>query len=433
MKQYLIFIPLTLFSFLSVKLTGQQTQALNNPNDWEVYNRKVSFNKDIIHLDSGRGNGILWLKDSEFCNGTIDLEIKGNNTQGASFVGVVINGKNNDIYDAIYFRPFNFKNPQKQQHMVQYIAMPHLNWKRLREVYPNKYENKLTPTPDPDNWFHVRLVINYPTVKVFVNNSTKSSLTVEQINLSGHGKIGLWVGENSEGWFKNVSVKKDTMNRPSRILMDVGHDQVFWNDPKSMDINNEKINRVYMMSGELMKTIKPINVQVDYSYGLLDENVLEEKDILFIHVPKKQYTTNEIQSIHNFLNNGGSMFMVMDSDYWSSLDDTNVNAIIAPYGIQYGDAIPDTLSGGHTVKGEINDDVLKISYHEARKVNGGIPFCYGDELGKAYPFGVYATTKGGGKLVVMGEAMVSLYMDSWKGVNDYQCQAFMQDVINWLK
>jgi hypothetical protein len=32
----------------------------------------------------------------------------------------------------------------------------------------------------------------------------------------------------------------------------------------------------------------------------------------------------------------------------------------------------------------------------------------------------------GGKIIVMGDGMVSLYMTSWEGVQDYQCQEFVQ-------
>lgn len=422
-----------LFTF-SFAVFGQAYQDLDKPNSWEVHNRKVSFDNGVIHLDNNPGDGILWLKGSDFQNGTIELDIKGKNQPGASFVGVAFNGKNNSIYDAIYFRPFNFSNPDKKEHMVQYIAMPHLNWKRLRDGHPGKYETSIAPAPNPNNWFHVKLKINYPRVEVYVNHSETPTFTVnEQINVSGHGKIGLWVGENSEGWFKNISIKENNMDPFTHILVDVGHDQVFWNDPKSMNIENEKIGRVYMMTEELYKTSKEINAVVDYAKEEINSDILTDKDILFIHIPKKGYTENEVKAIHEFIDEGGSLFIVMDSDYWSSLSETNVNEIIAPYGIQYGDAIPDKLPGGHTIKGEIHDNPLKISYHEARKVLGGKPFCYGDELGKGYPFGTYTTTKKGGKIVVMGEAMVSLYMSSWEGVDDYQCQEFMQDVFNWLK
>jgi len=40
--------------------------------------------------------------------------------------------------------------------------------------------------------------------------------------------------------------------------------------------------------------------------------------------------------------------------------------------------------------------------------------------------------KNGGRVIVMGDGMVSLYMTSWKGVDDYQCAEFMHDVFRWL-
>jgi hypothetical protein len=64
-------------------------------------------------------------------------------------------------------------------------------------------------------------------------------------------------------------------------------------------------------------------------------------------------------------------------------------------------------------------------------VEGGTPFCYSNKTAEN-PFGVYKDVKGGGKIVAMGDGMVSLYMTSWEGVNDYQCSAFMKDTLGWL-
>jgi hypothetical protein len=64
-------------------------------------------------------------------------------------------------------------------------------------------------------------------------------------------------------------------------------------------------------------------------------------------------------------------------------------------------------------------------------VEGGKPFAYSNASDEN-PFGVYAETAGGGKIVAMGEGMVSLYMTSWQEVNNYQCAEFMGDVIGWL-
>lgn len=188
---------------------GKAQEMSGMPSEkWTAYNREVSFDNDVIHLNAQSGDGLLWLSYSNFKNGIIELDIKGKNAPGQSFVGLAFHGKDDATYDAVYFRPFNFKNPDRSSHSVQYISMPENDWFALRNAYPGKYEKRIDPVPNPvDEWFHVRIVVNYPQVKVYINGSTEPSLEVEQISDRRHGAIGLWVGNGSEGWFKNLEVK----------------------------------------------------------------------------------------------------------------------------------------------------------------------------------------------------------------------------------
>ncbi len=101
----------------------------------------------------------------------------------------------------------------------------------------------------------------------------------------------------------------------------------------------------------------------------------------------------------------------MDADYWTTLEQANVNDIIRPFGIQYGSDSPDTQVGGQTRKGLITRQALKIPYHGGRIVSGGTPFSFGNGP-EPVSFGAFAEPRGGGKLVVMGDAMASLYMNS---------------------
>jgi hypothetical protein len=82
--------------------------------------------------------------------------------------------------------------------------------------------------------------------------------------------------------------------------------------------------------------------------------------------------------------------------------------------------IPILSRAGHTKAGIITDKSLKIPYHGARTVTGGTPFCFNDRS-DANPFGTFKGVENGGKIVVMGDGMVSLYMTSLEGVHDYQC------------
>ena len=223
---------------------------------------------------------------------------------------------------------------------------------------------------------------------------------------------------------QNSSVKK--------IYMDIGHGQRFWNDPANMEGQDENwINRVKYMTDQFLKTASSVNAELFYLKDEIKPENLSDCDLLFIHIPSKKYTPNEVEAITEYLNNGGSLFLVMDEDHWSTLNDANVNDIIKPFEIQYGNQNTDTALGGMTKAKLITEKELKITYYGGRIIGGGTPFCFSSAKEK-YPFGVYKNLENGGKIIVMGDGMTSLYMTSWKGINDFQCAEFMHDVFKWL-
>lgn len=193
---------------LSLFLIVFNSHAQNSPKDWTVYNREVTFSEEVIHLNSQENDGVLWLNGLDFQNGIIELEIRGRDLMGQSFVGIAFHGQSNEQYDAVYFRPFNFQSPERNTHSVQYISMPAYDWSTLRETKPGKYENTITPVVDPNGWFHVKLEIQYPKINAFINGSKIASLSIEQISSQSAGQVGLWVGNGSEGWFKKIKISE---------------------------------------------------------------------------------------------------------------------------------------------------------------------------------------------------------------------------------
>jgi len=178
---------------------------VTNSKIWSVLNRKATYDQ-AVYLDKKFGDGILWLNKFVITNGRIELDIKGKNEQGASFVGVAFHGLNDTTFDAIYFRPFNFKNPARSNHSLQYVSEPQYGWSRLREEFPGKYESVINPVPDPEDWFHATIVIEYPVVKVFVDNAETPSLTINQLSARKKGWVGFWVGNTSDGYFRNLKI-----------------------------------------------------------------------------------------------------------------------------------------------------------------------------------------------------------------------------------
>ncbi|MFD0750990.1 family 16 glycoside hydrolase [Mucilaginibacter calamicampi] len=165
--------------------------------------------QDGIRISSSAGEGVVWLNEVKFSNGIIELDIKGKNVEQQSFLGVAFHGlEDTKTFDVIYLRPFNFEalDSVKRSHSVQYASHPEYPWQVLREKFNGKYETGLALVPDPNQWFHVRIEVNYPVVKTFVNGAAAPSLVVTKLNDRKSGILGLWVGNNSDGDFANLKI-----------------------------------------------------------------------------------------------------------------------------------------------------------------------------------------------------------------------------------
>jgi len=209
----------TIFGLLSILTTTGQGQSVKydlinlfENGKIEPYNRQLSqfteSGKKGIRFSKNGGDGIAWLNGVEFSNGIIELDIRGKDVLQESFVGVAFHGVNNETLDAIYFRPFNFQStdPVRKIHAVQYISHPDNTWSILREKHNGKYEKAVIPAPNGNEWFHAKIVIQYPKVTVFVNGNSEPSLVIDKLNNRETGKIGLWVGNNSDGDFANLQI-----------------------------------------------------------------------------------------------------------------------------------------------------------------------------------------------------------------------------------
>lgn len=225
----------------------------------------------------------------------------------------------------------------------------------------------------------------------------------------------------------------ETNAQKKTILVDVGHGQKFYSNPADK-ISTDLVpsDRLTYMTGELTKNAAAGDAAVAYQKAAITPAVLAKCDVLFIHVPSTKYTAEEVTAIQQFIGKGGSLFLVSEVDYWATLDQVNLNDILKPFAITFKGDNPDADAvGGHSTANAVTKANYKIPNHGARLVEGGTPFAFGDKSDQN-PLGVYKEVKGGGKIIAMGEGMVSLYMTSWQGVTDYQCSGFMEEAFGWL-
>lgn len=179
----------------------------------DVRNREIVSTNSASHtlsLNNQIGDGMAIIQNVEFDEGLIELELKGENNPGRSFVGVAFNIQNDSTYEAVYFRPFNFQSDEKisREHSMQYIFHPKYSWRFLRTNHEGKYESDYPRMPSPDDWFGVQIKIDDRRVYVYDVETNSELLSVERLTPQVSDRIGLWTGFNSKGQFRNLKVKR---------------------------------------------------------------------------------------------------------------------------------------------------------------------------------------------------------------------------------
>jgi hypothetical protein len=187
-------------------------QVLTSTMPSKIANRQMQPLSDGprrgVQLDAHEGDGLAWWPESSFGDGTIELDLRGKDVLQQSFLGVAFHGVDEKTFDDVYFRPFNFAaaDPARKAHSVQYESHPGFTWDILRADHPDQYERAISTPPDPNGWFHVRLVVASPVVRVFVDQIAVPVMEVTQLSHRKTGWVGVWVGNNSDGQFANVRV-----------------------------------------------------------------------------------------------------------------------------------------------------------------------------------------------------------------------------------
>jgi hypothetical protein len=208
MKHLLLFVLL-----ISTQLEAQTIQPdLQDRSLWELWGRSMDNLKDNekkgVSFQYEEPVALLVLKNYDFSNGTIEFDVRGRDVLQRSFEGFAFHIQNDSTYDAVYFRPFNFHNTEliRRTRSVQYISLPTYTWRKLRAEHPTQYENGISSAPGAEDWFHAKIVVDYKNISVYVNNATEPSLVVQKLTDTTHGRLGLWVGDPTEGDFANLKI-----------------------------------------------------------------------------------------------------------------------------------------------------------------------------------------------------------------------------------
>jgi hypothetical protein len=199
--------------------------------------------------------------------------------------------------------------------------------------------------------------------------------------------------------------------------------------------------------GQLEPVAKKLGLDIQTSAGPISAAALEGARVLYLRAPSKEFTAAETAAIVAFVKGGGSLLLVLDEERRQSLEKTGVNNLIGPFGMRL---TPDTEylhnNGAVARAGEINKADRQVPFSGGRAVEGGTAFAYQlDKEGKPWhPFGAYERLETGGRIVVLGEGMASLFLGDPEGVRlsgdlknltpywGKDSVIFMEEVLTWL-
>ena len=159
-------------------------------------------------------------------------------------------------------------------------------------------------------------------------------------------------------------------------------------------------------------TVGKLGFQMEISAQAINAEALGGVRILYLRAPTKEFTAAETEAVVSFVNGGGSLLLVLDEERRHSLE-TGANRLIAPFGMRLtSDTEYLHNCGGVARAGAIHKADRELPFSGGRGVEGGTPFAFQlDAEGKpAQAFGAYKQLDNGARIVVLGEAMASLFL-----------------------
>jgi hypothetical protein len=160
------------------------------------------------------GGPLLLLDNVRFKDGAIDVDVAGAPAKGApedarGFIGVAFRVQQDSRFEIIYLRPTNSHadDQLRRNHTTQYSSDPEWPWDRLRKESPGVYESWVDM--ETGKWTHMRIVVHGTDASLYVNHAANPCLIVHDLKLGDvEGAVALWMGQDTEGYFKNLTITK---------------------------------------------------------------------------------------------------------------------------------------------------------------------------------------------------------------------------------
>jgi hypothetical protein len=141
--------------------------------------------------------GIALVRGSSMENGTLDLDLAASDT--TTFLGVVFRAATPRFSNVVFLRPGSSGTEEAVQYGPAFNTLG-VAW----QVYHGDGANAVAVV-ERNRWIHVRIELDGPMARVFVDTATAPTLVVPRVVASGGAAVGVWTGPFGRGaYFSNI-------------------------------------------------------------------------------------------------------------------------------------------------------------------------------------------------------------------------------------
>ncbi|MEO7987361.1 MAG: hypothetical protein ABI766_12580 [Gemmatimonadales bacterium] len=141
--------------------------------------------------------GVALVRGAAMENGTLDLDLAASDT--TSFLGVVFRAATPRFSNVLFLRPGASGTEEAVQYGPAFNSLG-VAW----QVYHGDGANAVAVVPR-NRWIHVRIELDGPVARLYVDTATAPTLVVPRLVASGGTGLGVWTGAFGRGaYFSNI-------------------------------------------------------------------------------------------------------------------------------------------------------------------------------------------------------------------------------------
>jgi hypothetical protein len=190
-------LPFTLLACVVPGVVGAQAVTVPLSADAWIATDSIRFETYLGRPSLYINRGVALARNASLENGTLEFDVAA--TPATFVLGAAFRAASPTFSNVVYFRPAGSGTPDAVQYGPAFNSVG-VAW----QVYHGEGANAAAILPR-ERWMHLKVELEGPTARVYVDTATAPTLVVPRLAESGGSGVGVWTGAFGRGaYFSNV-------------------------------------------------------------------------------------------------------------------------------------------------------------------------------------------------------------------------------------